>query len=208
MTSTAPSTTSPTTIAFTIAGLPLALFETVVQPKKGSTTPTGRTYYCFREPNKPSDYGFGVQISALDVDLPTSVEVDGVEFTTTLGKTAASFKRPVHVIDETTGKKVLDAKGKPVVKLDDKGKAVYETVIVPEDERRASVTYTGNTTLPSLGDERTLKVTISETKDGQWNVRASVTKVYSVSPEDRKVAAKAKADTNLAAILAALGRAA
>lgn len=69
---------------------------------------------------------------------------------------------------------------------------------------RPKVSYTGNVDLPSLG-QRTVKVIVSVTKSGDWNVNATVTKVHSVSPEDRTKRANEKAASNLAAIMAALG---
>jgi hypothetical protein len=163
------TTEDPTKVSFTIADLPLALLKTEKKDESGH-------YYAFRDP-KGKYTGFGHQVPALEDELPTSVTVDGVEFTLEKGKTS----------DE---KRTRNADGSTTV-----------TKVEPRDK----VSFQGNTTLPSLG-ERTVKVIVSVTKSGDWNINATVTKVHSVSPEDRKAKAKERAEDNLARILAALGQ--
>jgi hypothetical protein len=79
------------------------------------------------------------------------------------------------------------------------------TGVVTKVTPRPKVSFVGDADLPSLG-KRTVKVIVSVTKSGDWNVNATVTKVHSVSPEDRAKRANEKAQSNLAAILAALGQ--
>jgi hypothetical protein len=60
--------------------------------------------------------------------------------------------------------------------------------------QRDKASFSGNVLLPTIGEERNLKVTISVTSDGLWNIKASVTRTgSSASPEDKQEAAKAKA---------------
>lgn len=134
-------------------------------------------YYAFRKPTGKYT-GFGYQIPPLTDELPTSVTIDGVEFALTAGFTSDEKRKT----DPTTG-------------------VVTVTKVTP----RPKVSYVGNHALPSLG-ERTIKVIVSVTQSGDWNVNATVTKVHSVSPEDRKAAANERAQSNLAAVLAALGQ--
>ena len=137
----------------------------------------GRTYHTFRKPTATSG-AFGVQVPALAPALPTSVTIDGVEVHLTKGKTAATFT------DRTS-------------KL---------TIIVAEADRRDKVSGKGTFT-PAFanGEIRHYDVTVSVTKDGQWNVKAIVNRGgSSVSPEDRKAKAQTLAAANLASLAALL----
>lgn len=169
--STPVTTDAPSKVGFTIAGLPLALLKTEKKDESGH-------YYAFRMPNGKYT-GFGTQIAPLTDELPTSVTVDGVDFTLEAGFTSTEKRTKNPTTGVTTVTKV---------------------------DPRPKVSFVGNVTLPSLG-ERTVKVIVSVTKSGDWNVNATVTKVHSVSPEDRKAKAHEKAQSNLAAIMAALAQA-
>lgn len=169
-------------IPFTFAGLDVALGE---HTTKDDET---KTYHCFGRPSM-----FGTSIPALEPDLPDFVVVDGIVLTLEHGLTAAEV--PVRGKD---GKPVKGADGKRVM------------VAVPEDERRPRASYEGSHELPSLGGEkRTVSVAISATKDGGWNVKATVNRKNLESPEERQArlheSAKKRQQSNLAAIMAALG---
>lgn len=59
---------------------------------------------------------------------------------------------------------------------------------------RPRVSFVGDVTLPSIGEPRTVDISISERADGLWNIKASVRRPgSSVSPEEATAKAKAKA---------------
>lgn len=167
-------------IPFTIAGLDLGLLEHEVKD-------SDRTYHCFGKPSM-----FGNTIPALETSLPDFVVVDGIVLALEHGLTAAE----VPMRDKATGRPIKGADGKTVM------------LTVPEDERRARVTYEGVHELPTLGEKRTISVAISVTKTGEWNVKVTANRKSLESPEERqartKAAAQKRAASNLAAIMAAL----
>jgi len=59
--------------------------------------------------------------------------------------------------------------------------------------QREKASFQGVVTLPSIGEERTLSVSISVTSDGLWNIKANVTRKSTASPEDKQAKAKDKA---------------
>lgn len=52
-----------------------------------------------------------------------------------------------------------------------------------ETDRRAKRSYHGPVTLPSLPGVRQANITVSETKNGGWNIKATITRQPSASPE-------------------------
>lgn len=77
----------------------------------------------------------------------------------------------------------------------------YKTkATIPAADRRPRASAQGTETFPTIGEERSFSVALSVTKAGTWNVKASVRRVASVSPEDRKATAQTKAQANLAAL--------
>lgn len=162
-----------------ILGQPFPILETVVKPKPGQQLDTSKTYYTFRQPTQATG-AFGVQIKALDENLPTQVTLDGVAIYLLPGKTAAEYT----------------------------DRATKQKVIVPESDRRPLVAFNGLQTFPSLatGDDtgiRTVQVTISLTKDEQWNVKVVVRKAATAAtPEARKAAAERKAEDAMATFAA------
>lgn len=162
-----------------ILGQDFPVLETVVKPKPGQQLDPAKTYFTFREPTRATG-AFGVGIKALDEHLPTQVMIDGVAIYLLPGKTAATY---------------VDRESKL-------------TVIVPESDRRPLVAFNGLQTFPTLQNEsdtgiRTVQVTISLTKDEQWNVKVVVRKAATAAtPEARKAAAERKADDAMATFAA------
>lgn len=138
----------------------------------------GRTWHFFGPADNKAAMRFGYAIPALAESLPTSVTIDGQEFPLTLGLTSATTTKDVN------GSKVK--------------------VEIPESERRQRAHGTKVVTFPSIGEERDVEFSVSITKGGTWNVKASITRVgsTSVSPEDRAARAAKTADANLAALRA------
>lgn len=171
-----------TNLPFNIAGKALALLETPVKDKPE------RKYHCFRLPNGPAMFG-GQSILALAQDLPKTVEIDGLTITLEHHLSPATRK------DRTSG----------------------ETIKIDESKRYAQASFKGAQTFPSLkgydGPEdegiRNVSVLVSSTHEGAtWNVKVSVNRIASVSPEDRKAKAIDKATATLAAMMAAFDAAA
>lgn len=64
-----------------------------------------------------------------------------------------------------------------------------KTGVVTTKVPRRKVTATGTATFPSLGETKAYEVNISETSNGQWNLKISVHRERSsASPEDRAAA--------------------
>lgn len=80
-----------------------------------------------------------------------------------------------------------------------KDKAGHETAV----EQRPKASFYGTVELPTLG-QRTVKIIVSVTKAGAWNVNATAMAPHSVSPEERAADAAKRAATNGDAIKAAL----
>jgi hypothetical protein len=183
MTATATATTTTvnpadvTSLDFDFEGLEWSLRR--VQKMKDGKPVDGQFYHGFHKPGTKYT-GFGEQIPALSPDLPTSVDVDGVTIPLTAGFTSSE-------------KKTKQKDGSFVV-----------TKVTP----RPKASHDAAVALPTFGHEKKqVKVIVSLTQAGTWNVIAQVTKVPSpASPEERAERAAKKASTNLEAIMAALGR--
>ena len=152
-------------VILTLAGKNFRMTEVAV---KGRTD--GRTWFYFGADKR--GMGFGQELPALAPELPTSVELNGVEVPLTLGKTAASYK------DRKTNVEV----------------------IIPEDQRRPRAAGQHVLEIPGLDEPRDVNVAVSITKAGTWNVKVKITRHgdNSVSPE----AANERAQKALAALLA------
>lgn len=168
-----------TSIPFEFEGLTLALRRAQSHDREGNII-EGKFFHGLYTSN-PKTASYGVQLPALDEDLPTSVVLDGVEITLEKGETASEKKTK-----------------------DKKTDVVTVTKVTP----RPKTSFDGKVVLPTFGTSRQVKVIFSVRQDGTWNVIAMATDVPTpVSPEERAAKAATKAAGNLAAILAALGQA-
>lgn len=179
MTATATSTTSTTVADVERVGFTIAGLDLAARRAqshdKEGNVRAGVFHHSFWATN-PKTGSYGQQLPALAPSLPTSVTVDGVEFALEQGFTASEKKNP-------------------------------KTKVVTKVTPRPKATFDGQVSLPSFGDtKRQLKVIVSVRQDGTWNVIVMITDVPSpVSPEEKAARAEKKAETNLAAIKAALG---
>lgn len=135
-----------TNLPLSISGTNLVLAETLTKPKvktvAGVTTTTpGHPYHCFRIP-PAANFGTGVPWPALNKDLPTSVEIDGLVIPLEAGFTAA------EVTDRVT-KKVTHKDPRP--KVSAKGTALFPSI---GEEKAYSVNI-------SLRKDGTWNITIS-----------------------------------------------
>lgn len=164
-----------TSVCFTLEGLDLALRRAQSHDREGKPV-DGKFFHGLYATN-PKTASYGVQLPALTTDLPTSVEIDGVEITLEQGFTAAE-KRKKEKDGTTTVTKVTP---------------------------RPKASFDGKVDLPTFGTSRQVKAIVSVRQDGTWNVIVMVTDVPSpASPEERAAKAATKAQSNLDAILAAL----
>lgn len=156
------------------------------EAKRKEGESTTRVYFTHRLHDKGFNR-YGLSYQPFADALPTSVVLDGITIALT------------HEVRTS----YVDSKTK-------------QTVQIPEHEQRRGAYAKTTTTLPSIGEERQVKVTVTITKEGLWNVTANVTRVHKpVATEAEKAAQRTKAVTtraanNMAALNAAmalLGRA-
>ena len=163
-----------TNLTTVIAGhkLPLLATEVMKKDEHGNKVGTGKFWHCFRLPTSKAVM-FGLKYPALDVALPTSIEIDGHEVALTVEMQSATYEDRVTKTVKVRNERHLSAKGN------------------------------GTFTSPTLGEDRSYSVTITDLGDGTWNIKISVNRGSgSVSPESRQAKATANAEA-LAAFLAA-----
>lgn len=162
-----------------IAGTPLPLRATEVMKKvtetingKEVTTKvgTGKFWHCLRKATGPMQ--FGVKVSALDAQLPTSIEIDSHTVDLTIAMQDASYT------DRKTKK------------------------IVVRKERHLQAKAAGTFTSPTLGEVRAYDVTITDTGDDVWNVKIVVNRGNGGGGTVSPVSKQASAAATLAAFLA------
>ena len=165
-----------TSLIFDIEGEPLWLRRAQSHDKQGKAI-DGKFYHGFYGTN-PKTAAFGAQLPALGPDLPTSVEIDGVDIPLERGMTRSEKK----VTDSVT-------------------KVVTVTKVTP----RPKASFEGQVFLPSFGTNRQVKVIVSLRQDETWHVIAMVTDVPTpLSQEEKAARAKEKATSNLEAIREAM----
>ena len=79
----------------------------------------------------------------------------------------------------------------------------FTTKVVTAKVQRNKVSASGTFHPVTIGEQRAYSVSISETTDGQWNIKVSINRGQgSVSPEQRRDTARARNQANQAALAA------
>ena len=161
-----------TNLSTVIAGTKLPLLATEVTKKSADGTRVGTGKFWHCFRTPDSKaVMFGLKWDALAASLPTSISIDGHDIDLAVEMQSASYE------DRATKKTVV------------------------RKERHLQAKANGTFTSPTLGEERSYSVTITDVGDDLWNIKVSVNRGSgSVSPETRKSQATSNAE-KLAAFL-------